>query len=139
MTFRRSNINCCRYVKSFAFLLYQLTDLRLLNYKSHSIQHAAVSQPNMNELAATNIHVRSENELQFDDYTTAVRITKHIVRCCSSVIIQQQYIFVLIFIVAPCILTTLMLFLPTNALLYYTYKMLKYTVGAIMRCFNCIF
>ena len=93
MTFRRSNINCCRYVKSFAFLLYQLTDLRLLNYKSHSIQHAAVSQPNMNELAATNIHVRSENELQFDDYTTAGRITKHIVRCCSSVIIHQQYIY----------------------------------------------
>ena len=32
------------------------------------------------------------------------------------------------FIVAPCILTTLMFLLPTNALLYYTYKMLKYTV-----------
>jgi len=93
----------------------------------------------MNEFAATNVPVRSVNELQIDDCTTAGRINEHIVRCCSSVIIQQQYIFFLIFIVAPCILTTLMLFLPTNALLYYTYKMLKYTVGAIMRCFNCIF
>ena len=35
-------------------------------------------------------------------------------------------IFFLIF--APCILTTLMFLSPTNALLYYTYKMLKYTV-----------
>ena len=47
----------------------------------------------MNELAATNFHVRSENELQFDDYTTAGRVTEHIVRCYSSVIIHQQYIY----------------------------------------------
>ena len=54
----------------------------------------------------------------------------------------------IIFIVAPCILTTLMFLSLTNALLYYTYKMLKYTVKishgpkhveAIMRYFNCIF
>jgi len=32
-----------------------------------------------------------------------------------------------IFIVAPCILTTLMFLSPTNALLYYTYKILKYS------------
>ena len=34
----------------------------------------------------------------------------------------------IIFIVAPCILITLKFLLPTNAPLYYTYKMLKYTV-----------
>jgi hypothetical protein len=32
------------------------------------------------------------------------------------------------FIVAPCILVTLKFLSPTNAPLYYTYKMLKYTV-----------
>ena len=38
------------------------------------------------------------------------------------------------FIVAPCILTTLMFLSPTNALLYYTYKMLKYTVKISHDC-----
>ena len=38
------------------------------------------------------------------------------------------------FIVAPCILITLMFLLPTNALLYYTYKMLKYTVKTSHYC-----
>jgi hypothetical protein len=37
---------------------------------------------------------------------------------------------VLIFIVAPCILITLTFPSPTNAPLYYTYKMLKYTPTA---------
>ena len=69
MTFRRSNIDCCRYVKRFVLLLYQLTDLRLPNYNSHSIQHAAVSQPDRNELAATKYLLRSVNDLQTDDYT----------------------------------------------------------------------
>ena len=35
---------------------------------------------------------------------------------------------VFFFIVAPCILITLMFLSPTNAFLYLTYKMLKYTV-----------
>jgi hypothetical protein len=35
----------------FSLLLYQLTDLRLPNYNSHSIQYAAVNQPDVNELA----------------------------------------------------------------------------------------
>jgi len=47
----------------------------------------------MNELAATKFPVRSANELQTDDRTTAGRITECIVRRCSSVIIQQQYIY----------------------------------------------
>ena len=38
------------------------------------------------------------------------------------------------FIVVPCILTTLMFLSPTNALLYYTYKMLKYTVKISHDC-----
>ena len=38
------------------------------------------------------------------------------------------------FIVAPCILTTLMFLSPTNALLYYTYKILKYTVKISHDC-----
>ena len=38
------------------------------------------------------------------------------------------------FIVAPCILTTLMFLSPTNALLYYTYKLLKYTVKTSHYC-----
>ena len=92
MTFRRSNIDCCRYVKRFALLLYRLTDLRLPNYNSHSIQHAAVSQPDMNELAATKFPVSSANELQTDGCTTAGRITERIVRSCSSVMIRQQYL-----------------------------------------------
>ena len=96
MIFRRSNIDCCRYVKRFALLLYQLTDLHLPNYISHSIQYAAVSQPDMNELAATKFPVRSVNELQTDDCTTAGRITERIVRWCSSVIIQQQYMYCLL-------------------------------------------
>ena len=45
------------------------------------------------------------------------------------------YINVLFFfIVAPCILITLMFLSPTNALLYYTYKMLKYTVKISHDC-----
>jgi hypothetical protein len=77
VTFRRSNIDCCRFVKSFVLLLYQLTDLRLPSYNSHSIQYAAVSEPNMYELAATKLHLRSANELQIDDYTTTGRITAY--------------------------------------------------------------
>ena len=38
------------------------------------------------------------------------------------------------FIVAPCILTTLMFLSPTNSLLHYTYKMLKYTVKISHDC-----
>ena len=37
-------------------------------------------------------------------------------------------------IVTPCILTTLMFLSPTNALLYYTYNMLKYTVKISHMC-----
>jgi len=43
VTFRRFNIDFCRYVKRFPLLLYQLNDLLLPNYNSHSIQHATVS------------------------------------------------------------------------------------------------
>ena len=93
MTFRRSNIDCCRYVKHFALLLYQLTDLRPPNYYSHTIQYAAVSQPDMNILAATKVPLCSGNKLQTDDCTTAGRKTERIVRWCSSVTIQQQYMF----------------------------------------------
>jgi hypothetical protein len=85
VTFRRSNIDCCHYVKRFSLLLYQLADLRLPNYNSHSIQYARVSQPDMNELAATNVPLRSAKELQTDDYTTTGRIHERIVRWCSSV------------------------------------------------------
>ena len=81
--------------ESFCLLLYQLTDLRLPNYNSHSIQYAAVSQPDRNELAATKFLLRSANELQTDDCTTAGRITERIVRCCSSVIIKQQYMYLI--------------------------------------------
>jgi len=38
-----------------------------------------------------------------------------------------------IFIVAPCILIKLMFLSSTNAPLYYTYKMLKYTVKNLNR------
>ena len=85
-----------RCVKYFALLLYKLTDLHLRNYISHSTQYAAVSQPDMNELAATKFPVRFVNELQTDDCTTAGRISERIVRWCSSVIIHQQYIYCLL-------------------------------------------
>jgi len=49
-----------------------------------------VSQPDMNELAATTFLLRSADNLQTDDYTTAGRKTERIVRWRSSVIIQQQ-------------------------------------------------
>jgi len=77
--------------ETFELLLYQLADLRLPNYNSHSIQYAAVSQLDRNELAATKFPVRSANELQTDDCTTAGRISERIERWRSSVIIQQQY------------------------------------------------
>jgi len=48
----------------------------------------------MNELAATKFPLSSVNELQTDGCTTAGRITERIVRWCSSVIIQQQYMYV---------------------------------------------
>ena len=82
-------------MKYFVLLLYQLTDLRLSNYNSHSIQHAAVSQPDMKELPSTNVPLKSANELQTDDCTTAGRLTEGIVWLCSSVIIQLQYIRIL--------------------------------------------
>jgi len=93
VTFRRSNIDCCCYVKRFVLLLYQLTDLLLPNYNSHSIQYAAVSQPDRNELAATKVPLSFGYEFQTDYCTTAGRVTEHIVRCCSSVIVHQQYIY----------------------------------------------
>jgi hypothetical protein len=48
------------------------------NYNSNSIQYAAVSQPDMNELAATKFPLRSANDLQTDDCTTAGRITERL-------------------------------------------------------------
>jgi hypothetical protein len=80
VTFRRSNVDCCRYVKRFALLLYQLTDLRLPNSNSHTIQYASVSQPDMNELAATKFLLWSANDLKTDDCRTAGRKTERIVR-----------------------------------------------------------
>jgi hypothetical protein len=47
-------------------------------------------------------------------------------------IIYINYVYV-IFIVAPCILITLKFLSPTNAPLYYTYKMLKYTVKMMVQ------
>jgi len=96
VTYRRSNVDFRRYVNCFALLLYQLTDLRLPNYNSHSIQHAAVSQPDMNEMAATKFPLSSANELQNDDYISSGRMSDSIVRWCSSVIIKQQYIYCLL-------------------------------------------
>ena len=96
MTYRRSNVDFRRYVNCFALLLYQLTDLRLPNYNSHSIQYAAVSQPDMNEMAATKFPLSSANELQNDDYISSGRMSDSIVRWCSSVIIKQQYIYCLL-------------------------------------------
>jgi len=62
-------------------LIVKLTGLdRLSNYDSHSTQYAAVSQPDMNELAATKFTVRSANELQTDGCTTAGRIAERTVR-----------------------------------------------------------
>jgi len=90
-SFRRSNIYCFRCLKYFALLLYQLTDLRLPNYNSHSTQYAAVSQPDMKENPSTNILLISANELQTDGCTTAGLIFERTVRWCSSVIIQQLY------------------------------------------------
>jgi len=40
----------------------------------------------------------------------------------------------LFFIVVPCILITLKFLSPSNAPLYYTYKMLKYTVKISRDC-----
>ena len=86
-------------VLSFIIIIsdFKLTGLdHLPSYNSHSTQYTAVSQPDMNELAATKFPLRSANELQTDDCTTAGRITERIVWWCSSVIIQQQYIYCLL-------------------------------------------
>ena len=48
-----------------------------------------------------------------------------------DVITQTLSVF---FIVVPCIFITLKFLWPTNALLYYTYKMLKYTVKISHDC-----
>ena len=93
MTCRKSNISCFRCVKYFSLLVYKLTDLRLPSYNNHSIQYAAVSQPYMNELAATKVSLRSANDLPTDNCTTVGPITERIVRWCSSVTIQQQYMY----------------------------------------------
>jgi hypothetical protein len=88
VNFRSSNTDFCRYVKRFALLLYQLTYLRLPNYNSHSIQYRAVSQQDMNELAATKVPLMSDNVLHTDDYIKAEITTERIVRCCTTVISQ---------------------------------------------------
>ena len=93
MTFRRFNIDFCSYAKRFPLLLYQLNDLLLPNYNSHSIQHVTVSQPDINELSAAKFPLRSVNEFHTNKYTTAGPTTECNVRCCSSVIIQHQYIY----------------------------------------------
>jgi hypothetical protein len=53
-------------------------------------------------------------------------------QCCVKFLCQMYIIYV--FIVVPCILITLKLLSPTNAPLYYTYKMLKYTVKISHDC-----
>ena len=86
-------------VLSFIIIIndFRVTGIdHLPSYNSHSTQYAAVSQPVMNELAATKFPVRSVNVLQTDDCTTAGRITERIVRWCSSVVIQQQYMYCLL-------------------------------------------
>ena len=62
MTFRKSNIDCLRCVKYFSLLVYKLTDLRPFNSNSYSIQYAAVSNPNTNELAAKQFPMTFANE-----------------------------------------------------------------------------
>ena len=52
----------------------------------------------------------------------------------SSFHIFQPKLHIHFFIVAPCVLTTLMFLSPTNALLYYTYKVLKYTIKISHDC-----
>jgi hypothetical protein len=49
--------------------------------------------------------------------------------------IKTHILYSIIFIVAPCILITLKFLSPTNAPLYYTPKMLKYTVKISHNCF----
>jgi hypothetical protein len=49
-------------------------------------------------------------------------------RIFSSDFFKKKYTHISIFIVAPFILITLKFLSPKNAPLYYTYKMLKYTV-----------
>ena len=66
-------------MKRFVLLLYQLTDLSLPNYNSHSIEHAAINQPDRNEITATKFPFSSADELQTDDCTAAGRITQRIV------------------------------------------------------------
>ena len=58
-----------------------------------------------------------------------VRLLIHFVRF-REICINKLFRKLLLgfFIVASCILTKLMFLSPTNALLYYTYKMLKHTV-----------
>ena len=47
---------------------------------------------------------------------------------------KHKILFIFLFFVVPCILITLMFLSPTNALLYYTYKMLKCTVKISNGC-----
>ena len=79
--------------ETFCFAAVPTYRFTSTQYNSNSVQYAAVSQPDMNELAATKFPVSSANELQTDDCTTAGRITERIVRWCSSVIIQLQHMY----------------------------------------------
>ena len=83
-----------RKINTILSFIISITDFKVTGldhlpaYKSHSIQYAAVSQPDMNELAATKFPVRSANELQTDGCTTAGSIAERNLRWRSSVIIQ---------------------------------------------------
>jgi len=82
---RRSNIDC---VAKWKVLLCCCANLSIYVYPITTVTQfnmQQISEPHMNELAATKFSLRSSNELQTDDYTTAGRITERIVRCCSSV------------------------------------------------------
>jgi len=58
---------------------------------------------------------------------------------CGNVLVSftednSDTYLIFFFIVVPCILITLKFLSPTNAPLYYTYKMLKYTVKSSPDC-----
>ena len=67
----------------------------------------------------------SHTQFSHTSQTMAIVLRTLLLRIKKETKQTQIIISVIFFILAPCILTTLMFLSPTNALLYYTYKMLK--------------
>ena len=115
------------------------------NHKQSKIQHSSRATPSVFSWSFSRTTESTKKFLQFSPRKLSTHFQIYCSLCryavlirrywaCVSLYINIKQLMYMNFIVVPCILITLMFLSPTNALLYYTYKILKYTAKISHGC-----